>query len=139
PGSQREDVLVSPFHLIPSERNRWPEQTMEWDSLEALMANKRSEGWVGRYSLPVSKSDEHAPSPRSLKDDGPAEISVYKEISSHPAPDGRVELALRMVRQILGGYSRVPLQIMHGLALKAGVPFFDFDSSEETRVPRELV
>ena len=138
PVSQREDVLISPFHLIPSERNRWPEQTMEWDSLEALMANKRSEGWVGRYSLPVSKSDEHAPSPRSLKDDGPAEISVYKEISSHPAPDGRVELALRMVRQILGGYSRVPLQIMHGLALKAGAPFLDLDSSE-TRVPRELL
>src|SRR5690606_41196760 len=59
PDSQREDVLISPFHMVPANRIRWPEQTMQWDNLEALRQQKAAEGWIGSFSLPVRSSETH--------------------------------------------------------------------------------
>src|SRR5690606_10191121 len=128
PDSQREDVLISPFHMVPANRIRWPEQTMQWDNLEALRQQKAAEGWIGSFSLPVRSSETHDPAPRGLGAEEGASLSIFKKVSSHPAPDGRVELALRMVREVRGEYSRVGLIVMHELATKAGVPFRNVDS-----------
>ena len=136
--AQREDVLVSPYHIIPTDRNRWPEQTMEWDNLRELRRKVASEGWLGAYSLPVQPSEDHDPAPAELGPESMAYLEIYKKFSAHPAPDGRVELALRMVRQVRGEYSRIPLKVMHELAKKAGVPFNDIGESESTRLPDEL-
>src|SRR5690554_2366240 len=75
-------------------------------------------------------SEDHGPAPGELGPESMAYLEIYKKFSAHPAPDGRVELALRMVRQVRGEYSRIPLKVMHELAKKAGVPFNGIGESE---------
>lgn len=136
--SQREDILISPLHPLPDNRSRWPEQSMQWDRLEDLKRQKDREGWIGEFSLPVRSSVHLDPSPSGLGQLGTAGLDIYKQVSDHPAPSGRVELALRMVRQIRGEYSRVTLRIMHELARKTGVPFKDIPNRDDMNLPAEL-
>ncbi|SFM11185.1 T6SS phospholipase effector Tle1-like catalytic domain-containing protein [Marinobacter zhejiangensis] len=138
--SQREDVLISPFHHVPNDRINAPEQSMQWDMLEALKQQKEAEGWLGEFSLPVQASDHPNPRPNDLGDVGHPRLEIYKQVSEHPGPHGRTELALRMVRQVRGEYSRVSLWTMHELASEAGVPFSDIDPEDEaTHLPDELI
>ncbi|GGC83212.1 T6SS phospholipase effector Tle1-like catalytic domain-containing protein [Marinobacter halophilus] len=139
PATQLEEVLVSPFHLVPANRIRWPEQTIQWDNLNALKRHKVADGWIGSFSLPVGSMDEYDPTHHDLGVGGGASLSIVKNISAHPAPDGRVELVLKMVRQVRGEYSRVGLRVMHELATKVGVPFTEVDSAgDAARVPDDL-
>ncbi|MBW3198779.1 T6SS phospholipase effector Tle1-like catalytic domain-containing protein [Marinobacter nauticus] len=137
--NQREDVLVTPYYVIPTHRHRWPEQTMEWDNLNNLKLKFESEGWIGEYSMPVQSSEEPDPAPSQLGPLGDAYYQVHKKVSAHPAPDGRVELALRMVRQVRGEYSRIAFKVMWELASQAGVPLRDIRADEETRIPDDLM
>ncbi|MFV8572318.1 T6SS phospholipase effector Tle1-like catalytic domain-containing protein [Marinobacter sp. SBS5] len=139
PDTQREEVLISPPHLVPSNRVRWPEQTMQWDSLVALKQKKLAQGWIGSFSLPLILSmGRHSISGVDKVESEPS-LSVVKNKLEHPAPSGRVELSLKMVRQIRGEYSRVGLKVMHELAAKRGVPFKAIDPEEaEHRLPEEL-
>lgn len=137
--SQREEVLISPLLPVPSDRLRWPEKTMEWDNLEALRKQVAAEGWIGSFNLPVKQSDKLYAKPRDLGQEGEARLEIVKNRQDHPAPDGSVELVLRMVRQVRGSYSRVILQLMHQLAVDKGVPFRETDLSDnEASVPEEL-
>lgn len=139
PNIQREEVLISPYHLVPTNRNRWPEQTMQWDNLMDLKKQKASEGWIGSFSLDEGSLTDHDPVSDGRGVRGSASLSIVKKVSAHPAPDGRVELALQMVRQVRGEYSRVGLKIMHELATKAGVPFGAMDSEgDATGLPDDL-
>lgn len=136
--SQREDILISPLHQVPNERIKWPEQSMEWDILAALKQQKEAEGWIGEFSLPVRSSEHLDPRPSDLSPEGDASLGIYKQVSEHPAPSGRINLALRMVRQIRGEYSRVSLRLMHRLASNAGVPLKNIPKRADLNLTDEL-
>ncbi|MDL0431244.1 DUF2235 domain-containing protein [Marinobacter sp. TBZ242] len=137
--SQREEVLLSPMLQIPRNRMRWPERTSQWDNLEVQRQQVVSEGWVGPYNLPVQQSDQLQARPNDLGSEGPASLEIVTRSHEHPAPDGRIELVLRMLRQVRGDYSRVPLRLMHRLAVEQQVPLGKIDPTEETvSVPDEL-
>jgi len=133
--SQREEVLLSPMLQVPQNRIRWPEKTVQWDNLEALRREVVAEGWIGPYCLPVQQADPT----KSFSSDGLAGLEIATRHHDHPAPNGRAELGLRMLRQIRGEYSRIPLRLMHRLAVEKGVPLDEIDPTEETvSVPAEL-
>ncbi len=140
PDSLREDLIISTYRKVDDDRTDRPDQTMQWDNLEELLGIKISEGWIGDFSLPVRSSEYHDPSPEELGPFGDASLGIYKIKSEHPAPRGRMELALRMVRNIRGEYSRVALHLMRTLAAQMGVPFqhLDFDSAVG-RLPNDLI
>ncbi|MEP3588875.1 MAG: DUF2235 domain-containing protein, partial [Marinobacter sp.] len=140
PDILREDLIISKYHKIDNDRIDWPDQTMQWDNLEELRRVKTSEGWIGDFSLPVRSSEYHDPNPEDLGPFGDASLSIYKIESEHPAPRGRIELALRMVRNIRGEYSRIALHLMRTLAVQMGVPFQDLDfDSAVGRLPDDLI
>ena len=97
------------------------------------------QGWVGAYSLPVRQSDQLQALPRDLGSEGPARLEIITRRYDHPAPDGRVELVLRMLRQVRGEYSRVALRLMHRLAVEKDVPLIEVDPTDDTvSVPGDL-
>lgn len=136
--SQREDILVTPLHLVPDDRTKWPKQSIQWDKLELLKQQKETEGWIGEFSLPVRSSEQLDPRPGELGPEDDANLAIYQNVMDHPAPDGRLELALRMVRQIRGEYSRVTLRLMHSLASQAGVPLKAVPHRADMTLPTEL-
>ncbi|MEQ9544685.1 MAG: DUF2235 domain-containing protein [Marinobacter sp.] len=138
PELQQEDVLISPLHPISRDRFPWPQETMQWDNLEALKKDIESEGWIGEYSLPVAQPPARNPDIENRNDLGEPRLEVFTKRSEHPGPDGRVELALRMYRSINGGYSRVALALMHRLAKQSGVIFTPIPNIGNTQIPEEL-
>lgn len=137
--SQREEVLLSPMLPVPKNRLRWPEKTAEWDNLEAQKQQLTVEGWIGPYNLPVRQSDQVQAWPKDLGSEGPARLEIITQRYDHPAPDGRVDLALRMLREVRGEYSLVALRLMHYLAVSNNVPFKDVDTRKVgTTLPEEL-
>ncbi len=138
PELQHEDVLISPLHPIRRDRFPWPQETMQWDTLETLRKEIESERWIGEYSLPLAQPPALNPDQENF--DGRAEprLEIFTKRSEHPSPDGNVELALRMYRAIRGGYSRVALALMHGLAKQSGVSFTSIPNSGNTQIPEEL-
>ncbi|WP_228263854.1 T6SS phospholipase effector Tle1-like catalytic domain-containing protein [Marinobacter shengliensis] len=137
--SQREDVLLSPLLQVPRDRVRWPDKTLQWDNLEARRKQIEAEGWIGPYSLPVRQSEQLQAWPKDLGPEGPARLEIVTRRQEHPAPDGRVELVLRMLRQVRGEYSQVALRLMHRLASNSGVPLQDIDTRKtDNTLPEEL-
>lgn len=137
--SQREEVLLSPMLQVPQTRMRWPEKTLQWDNLELQRQEVAAEGWLGPYNLPVQQSDRLQARPNDLNSEGRASLEIVTRSHEHPAPDGRIELVLRMLRQVRGEFSRVPLRLMHRLAVEQDVPLGEIDPTEETvSVPSEL-
>lgn len=137
--NQREEVLLSPILHVPQNRLRWPEKTMQWDDLEVQRQQIAAEGWVGPHNLPVQRSGHAQNWP---VDPGSGELARLEIISrryDHPAPDGRVDLVLRMQRQVRGEYSRIAMRLMHYLAREAKVPFNVFDAKKsDNALPEEL-
>ena len=137
--SQREDVLLSPPLPVPQDRLRWPEKTVQWDNLEAERQRVATEGWIGPYSLRVRQSDQLQAWPKDLGSEGPARLEIITQRHDHPAPAGRVDLVLRMLREVRGEYSLVALQLMHHLAASNNVPFKDVDTRQSGKtLPKEL-
>ncbi|MFL1464736.1 phospholipase effector Tle1 domain-containing protein [Marinobacter sp. HN1S83] len=131
PESHIEEVLVSPLYPIPRNRHRWPEQTVQWDNLKTMRKKIEAEGWIGDYSLPLDGTHAGANSNPSLE--------IVRRYRPHPSPDGHMEIALRMVRKIKAGYSRVTLRMMHELASSSRVPFHSIDPTDPIlRIPDEL-
>ncbi|WP_273166334.1 DUF2235 domain-containing protein [Marinobacter sp.] len=122
---ETEAVLLHPTLTITGSRTRSPKETLEWDNLESLRAQVESEGWIGKYSLP-------------LPDGRHPMLNLEAERDEHPLPDGRVELSLRMTRRVRGEYSRVGLHLMHSLARDAGVPLKTIPDREDLNIPSEL-
>ncbi|MDX1559432.1 MAG: DUF2235 domain-containing protein [Marinobacter sp.] len=137
--SQREEVLLSPMLEVPRNRLRWPEKTAQWDNLDAQRQQVAAQGWIGPYNLQVRQSDQLQAWPKDLGSEGPARLDIVTQRYDHPAPDGRVELVLRMLRQVRGEYSRVSLRLMHRLAVEYDLPLSEIDPTDETvSVPGEL-
>jgi len=130
--SQREDVLLSLRLQVPRDRLRWPEKTLQWDNLEARRQQIEAAGWIGPYNLPVRQSEQLQAWPKDQGPEGPARLDIVTLRHEHPAQDGRVELVLRMLRQVRGEYSRVPLRLMHRLAVEQEVPLREVDPTDET-------
>ncbi|MBS8240585.1 DUF2235 domain-containing protein [Marinobacter lipolyticus] len=126
PASQVEDVLLTPVLGIRGSQARWPNQTMEWDNVEALRSEVAQAGWIGDLSLSLPSGQDPS-----------LEIEVKR--LEHPLPDGQVLLSLRMKRLVLGDYSKVSLGLMHGLAQEAGVPLSEIsESMSDSSLPDEL-
>ncbi|MAO12419.1 T6SS phospholipase effector Tle1-like catalytic domain-containing protein [Marinobacter sp.] len=137
--SQREDVLLSPRLPIPRDRLRWPDKTLQWDNLEAKRQQVEAAGWIGPHNLPVRQSEQLQAWPKDLGPEGPARLEIVTRRQEHPAPDGRVELVLRMLRQVRGEYSQVALRLMHRLATDSGAPLQDIDTRKtDNTLPNEL-
>ncbi|KPP99859.1 DUF2235 domain-containing protein [Marinobacter sp. HL-58] len=136
--TQREEVLVSPMLPVNRARLSRPDQTMEWDRLELLRKDVDAEGWIGKHSLPVRQSTELYARPSELGPEGKPVLEIFTHRQEHPVPDGQVDLAVRMVRQIRGEYSRVPLRLMHRLAVEAGLPLKNIPDRPDFELPREL-
>ncbi|WP_421843595.1 T6SS phospholipase effector Tle1-like catalytic domain-containing protein [Marinobacter algicola] len=137
--SQREDVLLSPMLQVPENRLKWPEKTVQWDNLEVQRQQVAAEGWIGPYNIPVRQSDQLQAWPRDLGSEGPARLEIVTQRHDHPAPAGRVDLVLRMLREVRGEYSRVAMRLMYGLAVEKGVPLSEIDPTDDTvSVPSEL-
>ncbi|MGF2686921.1 phospholipase effector Tle1 domain-containing protein [Marinobacter sp. DUT-3] len=130
-----EDVQISPRIPIPSSRHKWPKQTVEWDSLKTLKAEIAREEWIGEYSLPLEQNIETHDGTATDE----ASLRIDHDYRSHPAPDGQMEIMLRMIRNVRGGYSRIPLRLMHSEAKAAGVPLRDLSvHSSESELPQDL-
>ncbi|MFB2762245.1 T6SS phospholipase effector Tle1-like catalytic domain-containing protein [Marinobacter shengliensis] len=137
--SQREDVLLSPRLQVPRDRLRWPDKTLQWDNLEAKRQQVEAAGWIGPDNLPVRQSEQLQAWPKDLGPEGPAQLEIVTRRYDHPAPDGRVELVLRMLRQVRGEYSQVALRLMHRLATDSGAPLQDIDTRKaDNTLPNEL-
>ncbi|MET4027338.1 hypothetical protein ABIE59_002873 [Marinobacter sp. MBR-99] len=137
--SQREDVLLSPKLQVPRDRLRWPDKTLQWDNLEAKRQQVEAAGWIGPHNLPVRQSEQLQAWPKDLGPEGPARLEIVTRRYDHPAPDGRVELVLRMLRQVRGEYSRVALRLMHQLALDNNVPLKKMPDRDDMNLPTELL
>ncbi len=137
--SQREDVLLSPRLPIPRDRLRWPDKTLQWDNLEVKRQQIEAAGWIGPHNLPVRQSEQLQAWPKDQGPEGPARLEVVTLRQDHPAPDGRVELVLRMLRQVRGGYSRVPLRLMHRLAVDNSVPLKKIPDRDDMNLPTDLL
>jgi hypothetical protein len=137
--SQREDVLLSPRLQVPRDRLRWPDKTLQWDNLEAKRQQIEAAGWIGPHNLPVRQSKQLQAWPKDQGPEGPARLEIVTRRHDHPAPDGRVELVLRMLRQVRGDYSQVALRLMHRLATDSGAPLQAIDTRKtDNTLPEEL-
>ncbi len=137
--SQREDVLLSRMLQVPQNRLRWPEKTAQWDNLEVQRQQVAAEGWLGPYNLAVRQSDQLQAWPKDLGSEGPARLEIITQRHDHPVPAGRVDLVLRMLREVRGEYSLVPMRLMHHLATSNNVPLEDIDTRKAgTTLPEEL-
>lgn len=136
--TQREEVLVSPMLPVGRARLSRPEQTMQWDNLELLRKEVAAEGWIGRYSLPVRQSEDLYARPSDLGPEGKPVLEIFADHQPHPVPDGQTDLALRMVRQVKGEYSRISLGLMHRLAVEAGLPLRETPDRPDLELPPEL-
>ncbi|MBW0146905.1 T6SS phospholipase effector Tle1-like catalytic domain-containing protein [Marinobacter arenosus] len=114
---QVEEVLLHPPLSIRGSQANWHRNTMEWDNLVQIREEILAEGWIGDHSL-------------RIPDGGPPDLWISEDRSEHPAPDGRVELSLRMKRHIRGDYSLVALRLMHNLSRDAGVPLDLIDEQD---------
>lgn len=121
----KEELLLFPTVTLTGSSTKWPRETLEWDSLSSLREQEKAEGWIGDYSLPFKNGF------------GPR-IFIEEEYGEHPAPDGRVELKLKMERTVLGGLSNISLHLLHGMAKHAGVPFKDVAVRKGMEIPSEL-
>ncbi|MEO9588778.1 MULTISPECIES: DUF2235 domain-containing protein [Marinobacter] len=137
--SQREEVLLSPMLEVPRSRMRWPEKTAQWDNLDAQRQQVAAQGWIGPYNLQVRQSDQLQAWPKDLGSEGPAQLDIVTQRYDHPVPDGRIELVLRMLRQVRGEYSRVAMMLMHHMATNNNVPLRDVDTRKAgNSMPEEL-
>ena len=115
---QVEEVLLHPPLSIRGSQANWHRNTMEWDNLVQIREEILAEGWIGDHSLRIPGG-------------GSPDLWISEDRSEHPAPDGRVELSLRMKRHIRGDYSLVALRLMHNLARDAGVPLDLIDEQDD--------
>lgn len=120
-----EDLLLYPMLSVRGTDVRWPEQTVEWDNLEALRARVESEGWIGAHSMDLPNGNKPS-------------LEVEQERDEHPLPDGRVDMRLRMQRLVRGEYSRICLRLMYRFAKGAAVPLKSIPDRQDWNLPREL-
>lgn len=116
-----ENLLIAPPEILPGIGSFRLETTPIYQKMEMLRQEKLGEGWVGPYSL------------------SPGHYYIEtKRINQFPF-GGMTQLELRLERKVQGEYSRIPLQLMHELARRKGVPLNSFKTDHpDWQLPEEL-
>lgn len=120
PDRFHERVEVRPPLVVKGKDRRNPEASFEFSRMLQERALIKSEGWIGPLN-PLATLEIEQARPRGL-------------------PGGDVTLRLWLDREVRGEYSRIPLYLMHKLAVDAGVPFDVIDPEDSSlSLPGELI
>ena len=103
PDRFHERIEVRPPLVVKGKDRRNPEASFEFSRMLQERALIKNEGWIGPLN-PLASLEIEQERPRGL-------------------PGGDVTLRLWLDREVRGEYSRIPLYLMHKLAVDAGVPF----------------
>ncbi|MDN6318126.1 MAG: DUF2235 domain-containing protein, partial [Marinobacter sp.] len=99
----QERIEVRPPLVVKGKDRRNPEASFEFSRMLQERALIKNEGWIGPLN-PLATLDIEQERPPGL-------------------PGGDITLRLWLDREVRGEYSRIPLYLMHKLAVDAGVPF----------------
>ncbi|WP_341581712.1 phospholipase effector Tle1 domain-containing protein [Marinobacter metalliresistant] len=120
PDRFHERVEVRPPLVAKGKDRRNPEASFEFSRMLQERALIKSEGWIGPLN-PLATLETEQERQRGL-------------------PGGDVTLRLWLDREVRGEYSRIPLYLMHKLAVDAGVPFDVIDPEDSSlSLPGELI
>jgi uncharacterized Zn-binding protein involved in type VI secretion len=103
PDRFHERVEVCPPLVVRGKDRRNPEASFEFSRMLQERALIKNEGWIGPLN-PLATLEIEQERPPGL-------------------PGGDITLRLWLDREVRGEYSRIPLYLMHKLAVDAGVPF----------------
>lgn len=126
PDRFREHIEVRSPVVITGKARRDPESSMEFSRMLHERVSIKSEGWIGKHN-PL------------------ATLEIVQERlpmkPTQPSLTGRdVALHLWLNRDVRGEYSRIPLYLMHKLAVDDGVPFQSINPDVEgLSLPQELM
>tara|TARA_R110002072_G_scaffold16592_2_gene64612 strand:+ start:44 stop:1711 length:1668 start_codon:yes stop_codon:yes gene_type:complete len=119
PDRFHEHIEVSPPLLVTGKGRRDPEASFEFSRMLQGCALVKNEGWIGEYNPLATLDIEQSQPPR--------------------LPGGNVTLRLWLDREVRGEYSRIPLYLMHKLAVDEGVPLKVINPDVEgLALPQEL-
>ena len=120
PDRFREWIEVRPPLVIKGKDRRNPEASFEFSRMFQERALIKNEGWVGPLN-PLATLEIEQERPPGLR-------------------GGDITLRLWLDREVRGEYSRIPLYLMHKLAVDAGVPFQSINPEVEgLSLPQELM
>lgn len=106
--------------VVKGKDRRNPEASFEFSRMLQDRALIKNEGWIGPLS-PLATLEIEQERPPGL-------------------PGGDITLRLWLDREVRGEYSRIPLYLMHKLAVDAGVPFQSINPEVESlSLPQELM
>jgi uncharacterized Zn-binding protein involved in type VI secretion len=126
PEQFHERIEVRPPLVITGKDRRNPEASFEFSRMLQERALIKAEGWIGSLN-PLASLD--------------IEQKRLPMLPTQPSLSGNnVALHLWLDREVRGEYSRIPLYLIHKLALDAGVPFDQLDPTDASySLPQELV
>lgn len=120
PDRFHERIEVRPPLVVRGKDRRNPEASFEFSRMLQERALIKNEGWIGPLN-PLATLDIEQERPPGL-------------------PGGDITLRLWLDRDVRGEYSRIPLYLMHKLAVDAGVPFDVIDPEDSSlSLPQELM
>ena len=120
PDRFRERVEVRPPLVVKGKDRRNPEASFEFSRMLQERALIKHEGWIGPLN-PLATLEIEQERPPGLR-------------------GGDITLRLWLDREVLSEYSRIPLYLMHKLAVDAGVPFDPIPTeSPQLVLPPELM
>jgi uncharacterized Zn-binding protein involved in type VI secretion len=103
PDRFHERIEVRPPLVVRGKDRRDPKASFEFSRMLQERALIKNEGWIGPLN-PLASLEIEQERPPGL-------------------PGGDITLRLWLKREVRGEYSRIPLYLMHKLAVDAGVPF----------------
>jgi uncharacterized Zn-binding protein involved in type VI secretion len=120
PDRFHERVEVRPPLVVRGKDRRNPEASFEFSRMLQERALIKNEGWIGPLN-PLATLEIEQERPPGL-------------------PGGDITLRLWLSREVRGEYSRIPLYLMHKLAIDAGVPFQSINPEVDgLSLPQELM
>jgi hypothetical protein len=121
-----ERIEVRPPLVITGKDRRNPEASFEFSRMLQERALIKAEGWIGPHNPLATLEIEQKRLPM---------------LPTQPSLSGNnVALHLWLDREVRGEYSRIPLYLIHKLAVDAGVPFDQIDPTDASySLPQELV
>ncbi len=126
PDSFHERIEVRPPEVITGKDRRNPEASFEFSRMLQQRALIKAEGWIGSHNPLATLEIEQKRLPM---------------LPTQPSLSGNnVALHLWLDREVRGEYSRIPLYLIHKLALDAGVPFEPIPTDNpQFALPNELM
>lgn len=126
PDSFHERIDVRPPEVITGKDRRDPEASFEFSRMLQQRALIKAEGWIGSHNPLATLEIEQKRLPM---------------LPTQPSLSGNnVALHLWLDREVRGEYSRIPLYLIHKLALDAGVPFEPIPTDNpQFALPNELM